>query len=235
MTSTYIHSGRRGFTLMETVIAIGVLALLLTGFLAVFAPATAGIRKAISVQEADRLAFALEKELVNLRDPSSSDYDNGFDKAYQWIEGSTNDNEAVLVYQYRAQVGGSLRADGTQTPYTGSGGEAGQDFVIQPIARQKGDQELENDLRALEGRVYLARMTQLVFNNGELVQGDPGEIVAPSDGGASADSESYPEAYIAFAAEFHLLPNSSFNYINSRFNLADLKQPMFVRNLAVRR
>jgi hypothetical protein len=220
---------------METVIAIGVLALLLTGFLAVFAPATAGIRKAISVQEADRLAFALEKELVNLRDPSSSEYDNRFDKAYQWIEGSTKNNEAVMVYQYRAQIDGSLRSDGTREPYTANDGAAGEDFVIQPIARRKGDPELENDLKALEGRVYVARMVQLVFDKGELVRGTAGTIKPPSGEGASADAESYPEAVIAFAAEFHLLPNSSYNYINSKFQINELKNPMFIRNLAVRR
>ena len=60
MKTSFVSRVRDGFTLMETVIAIGVLALLLTGFLAVFAPATAGIRKAVSIQEADRLAFALQ-------------------------------------------------------------------------------------------------------------------------------------------------------------------------------
>jgi len=53
---------RRGFTLMETVIAIGVLAVLLTAFMAVFGPATRGVRRSINVQEADRLAATLEKE-----------------------------------------------------------------------------------------------------------------------------------------------------------------------------
>ena len=48
---------RGGFTLMETVIAIGVLAVLLTAFLAVFTPAAQGIRKAISAEDADRLAL----------------------------------------------------------------------------------------------------------------------------------------------------------------------------------
>ncbi|MEM9236359.1 MAG: hypothetical protein AAGB14_06225, partial [Verrucomicrobiota bacterium] len=195
----------------------------------------AGIRKAISVQEADRLAFALEKELVNLSDPSSSDYQNRFDKAYQWIEGSTNNNEAVLVYQYRAQIAGSLRADGTREPYTQTGGAAGEDFVIQPIARRKDDPELENDLDALEGRVYAAKMVQLVFENGELVRGDEGKIKPPDGQGTSSNAETYPEAVIAFAAEFHLLPNSSYTYINSKFNVAQADQPMFIRNLAVRR
>jgi type II secretory pathway pseudopilin PulG len=39
---------RAAFTLTETVIAIGVLAVVLTGFIAVFTPAAQGIRRAIS-------------------------------------------------------------------------------------------------------------------------------------------------------------------------------------------
>ena len=214
---------------METVIAIGVLALLLTGFLAVFAPATAGIRKAVSIQEADRLAFALQKELVLLRN-DSSDYDTGFEKAFQWIEGSSDNNAALLVYQFRAKIPVSLRSDGTPEPFTGAGGISGENFVIQPMVRQKSDGELQLDLKALEGRVYATKLVQLVFENGEFVRGLDGNI-EPGD-----DADSFPEAVIPFAAEFHLLPNSSYNYINgSKFNIAEFDRPVFTRNLAVRR
>ena len=48
-----------GFTLLETVIAIGVLAVLLTAFMYAFGPAMSGIRRAINIQEADRLASTL--------------------------------------------------------------------------------------------------------------------------------------------------------------------------------
>ncbi|MEP4078898.1 type IV pilus modification PilV family protein [Haloferula sp.] len=237
MKKPNFSTSRRGFTLMETVIAIGVLALLLTGFLAVFAPATAGIRKAVSIQEADRLAFALQKELVLLRD-TSSDYDTGFEKAYEWIKASTEDDNALLVYQYRSQIGGSLRSDGTPSPYLDGEGTAGKDFIIQPMLRRKGDAELRNDLKALEGRIYTTKLVQLVFNSqGEMERGTEGEITSPSgDGSAGTDAETYPEAVIAFAAEFHLLPNSSYNYINgSNFNITELNSPVFTRNLAVRR
>jgi prepilin-type N-terminal cleavage/methylation domain-containing protein len=54
------NSRFRGFTLLETVIAIGVLAVLLTGFMVVFAPAADGIRKSINVQQADRMGSTLE-------------------------------------------------------------------------------------------------------------------------------------------------------------------------------
>ena len=57
------RTGRRGFTLMETVIAIGVVAVLLTTFLAVFGPASSSIRRVLSAQEAGRLTTTLEREL----------------------------------------------------------------------------------------------------------------------------------------------------------------------------
>ncbi|MEN9974751.1 MAG: hypothetical protein RLZZ282_757, partial [Verrucomicrobiota bacterium] len=60
----YFSSRHRAFTLIETVIAIGVLAVLLTGFMMVFAPAAAGIRSSLSLHEADRLSSTLEQEMV---------------------------------------------------------------------------------------------------------------------------------------------------------------------------
>ena len=92
------HSARRtGFTLMETVIAIGVIALLITGFVAVFAPAVQGIRRSISSEEANRLTSTLEQELVTLRSgqqPSAAT--SGFAKAFDWINGSGNETTALL-------------------------------------------------------------------------------------------------------------------------------------------
>lgn len=103
----------QGFTLLETVIAIGVLAVLLTGFLYVFAPAAAGIRKAITVQDADRLTSTLEKELNTLRDgQESDDIQTAFDKAFYWIKESNQAGTALLVYRYRASIS-QLRSDGT--------------------------------------------------------------------------------------------------------------------------
>lgn len=225
---------------METVIAIGVLAVLLTAFLAVFAPAAQGIRKAISVQEADRLAYTLERELVTLRSGDGDQYGTGFEKAYDWIIDSANADSALLIYQYRGDPD-SLRPDGTMEPYLGTG-VAGEDFVVQPVVRAKDSSLLEDDLKAIEGRVYYARLTQLVFDEGQLVKGDPGTIVDPTpddddagDGGAGVDG--YPEAVIAFAAEFYVVPNASFRYISNSMSDETFvnAKPVFTRNLAVRR
>ena len=134
-------------------------------------------------------------------------------------------------------IGGSVRSDGTPEPYTQAGGVAGEDFIVQPMVRQKSDSELVNDLKALEGRVYAAKLTQLVFNSsGELEPGKEGAIVSPTGDGGGSTADTYPEAVIAFAAEFHLLPNSSSGYITgAKFQVAQLDQPVFTRNLAVRR
>ena len=233
---------RRGFTLMETVIAIGVLALLLTAFLAVFGPATTGLRKAISVQEADRLSAALERELVTKRPSTggSDTYKTGFDKAYEWIKAAPDSGNAILLYQYRGDPS-QLRADGTMEPYTKSGGVAGKDFIVQPAVRQRGDGLLLEDLAALDGRIFTVKLTQLVFSGGQLARGEAGQITdpTPDDGDTSggSDSDGYPEAVIAFAAEFFIVPNSSPDYVKpgGKFNPVNLTKPIFTRNLAVRR
>jgi prepilin-type N-terminal cleavage/methylation domain-containing protein len=231
---------RRGFTLMETVIAIGVLALLLTAFLAVFGPATTGLRKAISVQEADRLAAALERELVMLRPGGTEDYKTGFDKAYEWIEKVSSGSETVMLYQYRGQPN-SLRQDGTMEPYTAGGGVAGKDFVVQPMVRKRTDPLLLEDLKSLDGRIFAAKLTQLEFNGGQLKKREGGGINPdPNNTGESlggTGSDAYVEAVIAFAAEFFIVPNSSVDYVKpgGKFNPENLTKPIFTRNLAVRR
>jgi prepilin-type N-terminal cleavage/methylation domain-containing protein len=82
------NNKKSGFTLMESVIAIGVLAVMLTAFMAVFGPATRGIRRAINVQEVDRMTSALENELSTNRPgaPTGSEALTSFHKAYDWIQ-----------------------------------------------------------------------------------------------------------------------------------------------------
>lgn len=230
----------RGFTLLETVIAIGVLAVLLTGFMVVFTPAAEGIRKSINIQQADRLASALEQELVTLRATETAAFPTGFNKSYDWIKRSNQAAEALMVYQYRGELGGTPRPDGTPTPVVDLKNKLpGKDFIVVPIVRRKSDANFTADLRALEGPVYLAKCTQLVFDQEELKLGQPGMISDPKgEGGGSTSGDDYPEAVIAFAADFHQLPAKTPEYFNSasftsRFNTA--KNPVFTRNLAVRR
>jgi prepilin-type N-terminal cleavage/methylation domain-containing protein len=231
-------SKSRGFTLMETVIAIGVLAVLLTAFLAVFGPAAAGIRRAINVQEADRLASTLERELVTLRKGQEGDTVKiGFDKAFEWIKTSNTANDALFVYQYRGNPD-NQRTDGTLQPFIDANGVAGQNYIVQPMVRRLSDPLFREDIAALEGSVFLVKTTQLIFNNGELVAGTPGQIVAPKDGVATPSPQEYPEAVIAFSASFFSLPANNAAYFTGaafQARFEQLSNPVFTRNLAVRR
>lgn len=234
---------KRGFTLLETVIAIGVLAVLLTGFMVVFAPAAAGIRKAISVQEADRLASTLEQELVTLRDGQtvSATSETGFAKAFDWIKESNESGKALLIYQYRGSLSGS-RSDGTPEPLQNVKDKLpGKDYVVQTMVRRRDDKEFEDDLPAIEGGVYLVKCTQLVFDTakGELTLGDAGKIRDPKGTSDSKSADEYPEAVIAFAADFYTLGGKSKSFFDAAggFKKAfdKAKNPVFSRNLAVRR
>lgn len=247
---------KSGFTLIETVIAIGVLAVLLTGFVIVFAPAAAGVKKSINLQAADRLASTLEQELVTLRKGDSVPNDpapniaTGFDKAYKMIEDSMKSSpEVIFVYQYRADIKNVLRDDGTHSPLDKKKpiGVPGTHYTVVSMARRENgvngqlDPYFEDDLDALEGQVYAVKTKQLIFVGGQLVVSTKQEIEDPTPGelftGATPPlSGKYPEAVIAFSAEFYAVPNSSYAYLTSdKFDPAKLKKPIFTRNLAVRR
>lgn len=233
------NSRSRGFTLIETVIAIGVLAVLLTGFIVVFTPAADGIRKSINIQQADRLASTLEQELVTVR---SNDFATGFDKAFDRISKSSNVTDGLVVYQYRAQKN-SLRNDGTPTPLEDKDNKdkiPGENYTVVSMMRSLNDKiNFVADLKAIEGTVYLVKCTQLVFAGGQLKPGTPGKITDPSGNGTASypDATTYPEAVIAFTADFYMMPATSAGYFTGTLpgKFAGLTKPVFSRNLAVRR
>lgn len=241
------NSSTGGFTLMETVIAIGVLAVLLSGFIAVFAPAAQGIKRAVNSQQADRLASTLEKELVTLREGQSpTTAETGFEKAFQWIEQGDRFSRAILVYQYRGDNNSARRTDGSLQPLDNISGEPGVDYTVVSMVRRMNvntpaDQELlEEDFGALEGTVFYVKTNQLVYNGTSMtLSSTPDEISDPRNPNDKySDSALYPDAVIAFSAEFYSVPTKSIDYLGSdafrdRYNNFD--KPVFTRNLAVRR
>ena len=135
-----------------------------------------------------------------------------------------------------------MRVDGTPEPEPDIKNKvAGRDYVLQAMVRRKSDALFLEDLKAVEGGVYVVKCTQLVFNGGQLKPGSPGTIVDPKgssgSGGSSSSPDDYPEAVIAFSADFFAIPSRSNSYFASggAFNktFAALKKPIFTRNLAV--
>ncbi len=238
-----LSSRHRGFTLVETVIAMGIITIMITAFLAAFGPAVQGVRKAISAKEANRLSTTLENELSILRAGNqATSYSTAFEKAYEWIkESDGGNNDAILLYQYRGNPA-KVRPDGTLEPLTPTSGQVpGKDYVLQSVVRRFGEDEtkIKEELvpGVVEGRVFLVRMRQLVFDKGELIlTNNPGEIVDPyPPNDVIPQYDKYPDAVIAFQADYYLLKSSIFAYVEKNLDPDALGKPVFTRNMAVRR
>lgn len=239
-----------GFSLIETVIAIGVVAVLLSGFLIVFAPAAKGIKDSINSKSAARLVNTLEQELVSLRgNAQSTEFATGFDKAFEYIKESSESDpdNALLVYKYRASLNNNRASDGTPEPVNSVENQIpGEDYVVRNMMRRKGDPEFVLDIPAIEGPVYVVKCIQLVRDaGGELTSGTPGQIFNADDPLTAADESTtqaataaeYNRAVIAFVADFYSLPSRGFAFFDTQFEslYPKLSRPAFSRNLAVRR
>lgn len=242
------HQIQRGFSLVETVIAIGVVAVLLSGFLIVFTPAAAGIRASINSEKSRRLVATLEQELVTLRgENQKSEFATGFNKAFEYIKRSggqsASPDDALLVYKYRASLS-STRTDGTPEPVdTVEDNIAGRDYVMQNMLRRKSDNQFLVDLPAVEGPIYLVKCTQLVLTIDDdedmMTLGVPGEIYQMGpDAPVCPDAQSYEESVITFVADFYEIPTKSVSFFSSETfeNIVKTEgKPLFTRNLSVRR
>ncbi len=238
---------------METVIAILVLAVLLTGFLTVFTPAAQGIRRSISTQQADRLNATLLRDMSTVREGETiPGVTTGFDKAFTWIQKGNDSGSAIFVYQYRGNKSQPSRTDGTLQPMGRIEGKPGIDYVIQTASRRVDDPAFFEDLNALVGPLFYIIPTQLVPKVGdtgetELALGELGTIKNPDESVAATPS-AYTDAVITFSAAFHIAPAASEAYLKgagfqNKFTLAieasssstSKLKPVFIRNLAVRR
>jgi prepilin-type N-terminal cleavage/methylation domain-containing protein len=230
---------RKGFTLVETVIAMGIITIMVTAFLAAFGPAVQGIRKSISAKEANRLATTLESELSILRFGDTNT--TAFEKAFKMIEasGATTDDAIVLLYQFRGDPA-DVRDDGTLNPQTDRSKQVpGKDYVLQSVVRLLSDTatvKAELAPGVVEGRVFYVRMKQLVFNaGGELIiSTNDTRILDPHSPNAAKSYTDYPEAVIAFQAEFYALKSSLYGYA-AKYKPSSDDRAVFTRNMAVRR
>lgn len=158
---------KSGFTLAETVLALAVVGLLLTGFIAIFMPARKSIQGALAIQEADRLTLALKAELDTLRaGDEQQKYTSAFDKAFDWMRKTDQANRSILIYNYRGDLKKTTRSDGSLQPYTkGPNFIPGDDTMVTTavILAEQDRQRIEEDSEAIVGPVFVIRMTQLVW------------------------------------------------------------------------
>lgn len=197
---------RKGFSLVEVAIAMAVVAIMLTSFVAVFGPAQRNITRSLAQKDLNRLSDTLEYELSILRSGEEEEFTTAFDKAFTIISEYSADvgNGAsnVLLYEYKGSLSLPPRSseenpsipaslDGSLVPFVLDNANreksvSGRDFTMQTAVRIIGsdqDDEVgeELDLSSIgEGAVYLVRMRQLVDDgSGGLTPGEYGQILNP--------------------------------------------------------
>jgi len=227
---------------METVIALGIVALLLTSFLAVFGPAATNVQRAVNAEEAERLSSGLEAEMNTLRstdqNASGTAYNTAFEKAFDWVAlDKENGSELILIYKYRADSTQASNAAGDSyipayvvntDDFTKPDEIKKQPIIIQSAIREITDAISSDQLDAVDGPIFAVQLTQLVYDaEGSLVE--PPDAITNYAAGAIYDPQNhtsfsqpnnpdgpngiYPEAAIAFNAKFYLLQTNDPNYI----------------------
>ncbi len=241
----------KGFTLLEVIIAIGIVSLLLTGFLGLYGTAQKSITHSLSVKESNQLRECLEKELATLRPKEKNekgDYTSAFHKAFEMIKSSDDPSKAVLVYQYNAKTVDN-DDDGILPPFTDKDGIPGRDFLAQVAVRRRGasinsiavedfiKKELQSSVAV--GAVYAVKMIQMLRNpnTGALeISNKPGKILNPDDNSEATNASDYHDTTILFQAQFYRLPTNNPSYVNSsNWDFQKLGNPVSVINMAVTR
>lgn len=159
---------RKGFTLVETVLALAVVGMLMSAFMIVMVPARKAIQGGIAIQEADRLTSALTAELATLRPTERQKYKTAFEKAFDWMKKTKDAKTTILIYNYRGDLGKIARQDGSPQPYTkGREYVPGEDTIVTTavVLADQDRNRIEEDSNSIIGPIFVVRMTQLVWED----------------------------------------------------------------------
>ncbi len=239
----------RGFTLMETLLAVALVGVLVSIFLTVFLPARGMVRQALTRQESERITGILRAELSTLRadetaDPSrgkSSDnkYLSAFDKSFYWMLRSKKPSSAIVIFSYRADTSKPQRDDGTYPSVPAAKSIPGVNSQLVTIACPMDDPVHRKDIRDAVGPVFLVRMTQLIEDGkgGYRLAPNPGSIGGASSPENFVSSENERDAWggvVFFRADFFLMtPPDPARYRGRHWS--KLGRPLFSANLSFRR
>ncbi len=239
----------RGFTLMETLLAIALVGVLLSIFLTVFVPARGLVRQALTRQESERITGILRAELSTLRadeiagsNASSStenQYLSTFDKGFHWLRKTSRPSSAIVVFSYRADLSKPARKDGTYPAVPAGKSVPGKDVQLVSIACPMDDPVHRDDIRDAVGPVFLVKMTQLELKS-------DGEYRLVNSPGTISQATS-PENYVSRAGQrdawggvlfcradfYHMSPPNPARYKGK--NWKKLGRPLFSANLSIRR
>lgn len=248
-TSRFSNVGK-GFTLMETLLAIALVGVLVSMFITVFLPARAAVLNALSKQDAERITSILRTEMSTLKPneiapagatrSSVGQYVSSFDKAFMWLQRSNRPSRAIVIFSYRADTSKAPRPDGTYPALPLGKSAPNYNSQLISIACPMDDPLHKDDIRDAIGSVFIVRMTQLIpdpMTGGFRVAGSPGIIQEASDPSAYVSNEKDREAWggaVFYRADFYLMrPANPARYRNRTWK--QLGEPCFSANLSFRR
>lgn len=248
----------QGFTLVEIVVAIGLVALLLSGVLGLMGVSALKIDKSISKKEAKRAAAAVVQEIGiydreqdgsllgydgmgEAQDPPVPDVPSPGTKlamAYAWSDEC--EEKAIIIYSYAGDPGEGPKVDGSMAAYDLSqGGIEGVNYYRRTEVRrldefEEGDIKTDFENGAIIGNVYLAK-----FKNYER---DGGNLKLKENYG-DCETEDFANGVISMQLEIFKLPlngNENFeglkNYIEKNIKRMndELKsiRPVFKTNVS---
>lgn len=239
----------RGFTLMETLLAIALVGVMLSIFLTVFVPARGLVRRALTRQESERITGVLRAEMNTLRadelaekgatTSSENKYLTTFDKGFHWLRKCARPSSAIVVFSYRADLSKSARPDGTYPAVAAGRSVPGQDVQLMTIACPMDDPVHRDDIRDAVGPVFLVKMTQLQLKG----EGEYRMVNAPGVISGATSPEKYVSspgkadawggAVFCRADFYHMSPPNPSRYKGKSWE--KLGAPLFSANLSFHR
>lgn len=247
-SKSFLHRFK-GFTLMETLLAIALVGVMLSIFLTVFVPARGLVRQALTRQESERIIGILRAEINTLRadeyagkgatSSNENKYKSCFDKGFYWLRKTSQPSKAIVIFSYRADLSKPARADGTFPAVEASKSSPGKDMQLVTIACPMDDPIHRDDIRDAVGPVFLVKMTQLKLKG----EGEFKPVNAP---GVITEA-SNPEKYMSDAGKadtwggvlfcradfYHMSPPNPARYKGKKWE--KLGRPLFSANLSFHR
>ncbi len=240
---------RRAFTLVEALVAIGIIGMLLGIFMTLFVPVKTMLTAALSRERAEEIITVLRAEMSQLRPNENASsgasqsapgqYLTTFDKSFYWLRGSSRPYTSIVIFSYMADISKNRRADGTYPPVPRGKKISPENMDLVTIACPLNSSLHRDSIRLSEGPVYLVRMTQLIEKgNGEYrVAASPGVIANASSPeqfvSDPEDEEAWGGAVLYRAEFFRLFPKDPNRYRTRTWG--QFEKPLFEANLSFRR
>lgn len=240
----------RGFTLMETLLAVALVGILVSVFLTVFVPARGMVQQALTRQESERVTGTLRAELGTLRpneragssakQSSPGRYLSAFDKAFYWLLKSKKPSTSIVIYSYRADLSKGQRADGTYPALPASKNIPGRNSQLYTIACPMDDPLHKNEIKDAVGPVFLVKMTQILpagKNGVHELSRMPGTIQGgstPESFHSKEDSKTPYGGTVFYRADFYLMyPPNPARYRDKSWK--KMGRPLFSANMSFHR